>query len=94
MRMGNNAFRTPSTNAHHTSPPTDWAANCWGSISMAGATSKASRMVTTNVMKALLWPAILKPSIKTKSNKIGTIAIKADIRLRFYGVSITFQAQI
>ena len=75
MRIGNTAFSRPSTTAHPVRARMLSPA-CSGAIIPSGeAAKRASNTVTTSVNKALLCPAILKPSIKTKSNTMGTIEI-------------------
>ena len=81
--MGNTDLSVPSTKAHATPicvKPR--GANC-----MAGAKNTAMVAVMSKQIKALRWPAILKPSIKTNSRTMGRIETSAAIRSCFVGDS-------
>ena len=76
IKMGKTAFSVPSIKAH----PTPMVLKPSGVNCMAGATMAASAMVTMSVRNALLWPAILNPSIKIKRSKMGIIEMIAVIK--------------
>ena len=81
--MGNTDLSVPSTKAHATPICVKpCGANC-----MAGAKNTAMAAVMSKQIKALRWPAILKPSIKTNSRTMGRIETSAAIRSCFVGYS-------
>ena len=75
MRMGKTALSAPSIKAHATPD----CVKPSGAKFMAGARNTAMAAVASKLTKALRWPAILKPSIKTKSRTMGRTETSAAI---------------